>query len=167
VLDYCFGLGYNTAAALDLFLDSNNTFIEITAIENDKEILNKISTIKQDFNSFDIIKKLVKENEIGINVNEKVIKAELVIGDCLKEVPKLEEESFNVVFFDPFSAKKCPELWTEQAFKQVFNVMKKGAILTTYSCSKEVRNNMRKAGFIVKEGPDIDHGHPGTVGIKN
>ena len=53
IFDICFGLGYNTAAALDL--KGNLT---IYCFENDKEILKKILEIDADFKSWNIIKEI-------------------------------------------------------------------------------------------------------------
>lgn len=159
ILDFCFGLGYNSLAAL-----MKLPRVKIIAIENDKEILKQIQTIEvpeKYKEKYEIIKQVAKEKEFD---NGK-IKIKLILGDAEKEIEKLNQQ-FDAVFFDPFSPKKCPELWTEQIFKNIFKLMKPNAILTTYSCAKEIRNNMKAAGFTIKDSAPIGRKAPGTVGIK-
>jgi len=159
ILDFCFGLGYNTLAAITKLKQAI-----IIAIENDKEILNQIQDIeipKPYQQKYEIIKQLAQDKEFD---NGK-IKIKLIIGDAKKEIKKLNQK-FNAVFFDPFSPKKCPELWTKEVFKGIFKLMKPSAVLTTYSCAKEVRNNMQKAGFIVKDSKPIGRKAPGTIAVK-
>ena len=67
------------------------------------------------------------------------------------------------MFLDPFSPPKNPELWTESFFREVKKLMKPKAILATYSCARIVRDNLKKAGFIVKDGPIIGRRSPSTL----
>ncbi|MCK4588925.1 MAG: hypothetical protein KAT77_00655 [Nanoarchaeota archaeon] len=159
ILDFCFGLGYNSLAAL---MKLNQT--TIIAIENDEEILKQIETIevpKQYQEKYKIIKQVAQNKEF----DHGKIKIKLILGDA-KEIIKTLTQRFDVVFFDPFSPKKCPELWTEQIFKDIEKLMKPGAILTTYSCATQIRKNMEAAGLIVKDGPILGRKSPGTVAFK-
>ena len=152
ILDICFGLGYNSAAALDYFDNC-----KIVGIEKDENILKKAFEVNPKFNNYEEIKLAVK------NESKKV---RVIVGDALEEVKKLDGE-FDVVLFDPFSPKKAPELWTLQFFKDIFAKMKKNGILTTYSCARIVRENLENAGFEVKDGPKVGRRGPSTVAIKN
>lgn len=62
---------------------------------------------------------------------------------------------FDVVFFDAFSPEAQPELWTEEVFRNVYGLMKKGGVLTTYCAKGDVRRAMLAAGFRVEklQGP--------------
>lgn len=60
---------------------------------------------------------------------------------------------FNVVYFDAFEPETQPELWTEEVFRNLFELMKPEAILTTYCCKGYVRRNMISAGFVVEKVP--------------
>jgi len=44
--------------------------------------------------------------------------------------------------------------------------MRKGGILTTYSCASIIRKNLREAGFLVKDGPVVGRKAPSTIAIK-
>jgi tRNA U34 5-methylaminomethyl-2-thiouridine-forming methyltransferase MnmC len=169
ILDVCFGLGYNSAAALEVALKENpNCKITIIALENDEEILRQIDKITPQIDHYDIIKSLAKqEGEIKeLKENNKTnVHIKLLLGDARVTVDLIKEE-FDAVFFDPFSPKKCPELWTKEFFEKVNKLMKKDAILATYSCAGEVRRNMADAGFKVVDGPVVRRWSPGTLGIK-
>ncbi len=61
----------------------------------------------------------------------------------------------DLVYYDAFGARVQPELWEEEIFKQVYDVMSPGALLTTYSSKGSARRAMQEAGLTVekKEGP--------------
>ena len=158
ILDVCFGLGYNSAAALDT---ANN--LTIFALENDPKILEEIQTINADFESYNMIKEVAKHKDY--ENTEKGIKIKLLLGDARETIHEINEK-IDAVFFDPFSPKKCPELWTLEFIKDVFKTMKPGGILATYSCATHVRNKLKETGFIVKDGPIFGRKSPATLAVK-
>lgn len=160
ILDVCFGLGYNTAAALDAAQGT----IEVVGLENDEVILQKIQELSPRFGTYALIKQCAQKK--GRVVMEKKVTLKIMLGDARETIKRLNKDYFDVVFFDPFSPKKCPELWTEEFFRDVVSVMKKGGILTTYSCAAVVRENMRHTGFAVKDGPCVGRNAPGTIAVK-
>lgn len=155
VLDVCFGIGYNSLAAI------NTADVEIIALENDQKILDKIEEVevstelKQDYEK---IKKAAKDLEY----QDDKVKIKIILGDA-RETIKTINEKFDAVFFDPFSPKKCPELWTEEFFREIAKRMNKGAVLATYSCARVVRDNLKKAGFRIEDGPIIGRRSPSTL----
>ena len=173
ILDFCFGLGYNTAAAIDVFLNigsNKHLTLNIIGIENDPEILKLMATTKTPFQSDSILKNIIKNalanEKFSMEIKNKKIIANIIIDQAESTIKKLESNSFDIIFFDPFSPKKCPELWTQEIFSGCYRIMKINGILTTYSCAKEIRNNMQNSGFNIEDGPFIDIYHPGTLGIK-
>jgi len=159
IFDICFGLGYNTAAALDLGPAT------VYCFENDKEILKEILKINADFKSYNIIKEFIKGFFEGNNVYEKGnTKLIMLFGDARENIKKLKEKA-DYVFFDPFSPAKVPEMWTEDFFKDIRNKMKPGGKLSTYSYARRVRDNMRKAGFKVLDGPILGRRSPSTIAL--
>lgn len=154
ILDFCFGLGYNSIVFVDELRKKNiNCSVKIIGIDNDIEIITE---------GRKILTKLIDER---IYADEKV-ELKVEIGDA-SEVIKEIESKFDICFFDPFSPKKCPQLWTEEVFNDIFKLMKKSGILLTYSCARQVRDNMKKAGFSVKDGPSVGRRGPSTLAIKN
>jgi len=164
ILDICFGLGYNSAAALDIALKENRACkIEIIGLENDIEILNKILSLNPNFANYDLIKGLVNDK---FELNKENLQMKILMGDATKTIKEINQK-FNVVFLDPFSPPKSPNLWTEEFFKDIKKLMETGAILATYSCARKVRDNLKQAGFIVKDGPCVGRRSPGTIAIVN
>jgi tRNA U34 5-methylaminomethyl-2-thiouridine-forming methyltransferase MnmC len=90
----------------------------------------------------------------------------LIMGDARETIKALPARSFDCVFLDPFSPKKCPELWTKEFFSQVYRVLRKKGMVATYSCAKSVRENFKAAGFTVRDGPVVGRRGPGTVAVK-
>jgi chorismate dehydratase len=128
ILDVCFGLGYNSAAAIDEALKVNpNCKIKIIGLENDEKLFELVKMIKAPFKSYKLIQKLDKFNLLVIDNN---IQIKIILGDARETIKKLDEK-FHAVFLDPFSPKKCPELWTLDFFKDIKAVMKPGSILAT------------------------------------
>ena len=166
ILDVCFGLGYNTAVAIDEALKSNpNCKIEIFALENDQEILKKISEITSNLESFEFLKMipdLLKESSSTLFLENKNVKLTLFLEDALTSIKKITEK-IDCVFQDPFSPKKCPQLWTPEFFSDIKTVMNPSGILATYSCAGQVRRNLKEAGFIVKDGPCVGRRAPSTL----
>jgi tRNA U34 5-methylaminomethyl-2-thiouridine-forming methyltransferase MnmC len=67
---------------------------------------------------------------------------------------KIEDTNvFNLIYFDAFGARVQPELWTEAIFKIMFNALKSGGILVTYSAKGSVRRAMQSVGFTVEKLP--------------
>lgn len=162
IIDFCFGLGYNSAAAIDLALEQNpDCMIEIFGLENDEDLLNSLETLTPKFKSWPIIIDAVKHKAH----NKNNIKLTLLVGDAREELDKIKK-CVDIVFFDPFSPKKCPHLWTKEIFQKLYSLMNKGGRLTTYSCAKTVRTNLKEAGFKITDGPTIGRRAPSTIAIK-
>ena len=60
---------------------------------------------------------------------------------------------FNLIYFDAFDPKVQPELWTKEIFEKMFELLRPGGILVTYSSKGEVRRAMQAAGFEVEKLP--------------
>ena len=60
---------------------------------------------------------------------------------------------FDLVFMDAFDPTKQPELWTVEVFTSLYQIMKDGAYIVTYSSKGDVKRAMREAGFIVERLP--------------
>lgn len=163
ILDICFGIGYNTAAAIDCALAANpDCIIEVIGLENDEKILNEILMLNDSFICYPIIKKTVKHKYQYFKNNVSI---KIIIGDAIQSIKTINGE-FDAVFLDPFSPKKCPEFWTKMFFEDIHKVMKKNSRLATYSCARVVRDNLRNAGFQIQDGPKIWRRGPSTIAVK-
>ena len=161
ILDFCFGLGYNSIAAT-----KGHKNLNIIGLENDLEIIKAIKNLsvpKEIEKEFSAFRNLAKKNKITDEYNNTI---KLIVGDAIHTIDQLPKDFFERVFFDPFSPQKQPEMWSKVVFQKVFALMKPGAKLSTYSCAKMVRENMKTVEFVVKDGPIIGRKSPATIAIK-
>jgi tRNA U34 5-methylaminomethyl-2-thiouridine-forming methyltransferase MnmC len=162
ILDFCFGLGYNAIAATK---DHKN--LQIIALENDLEIIKLMQEVQipeileKQYSAF---RNLAKQHSITDSNNNQLT---LIMGDALKEIDNLPDNYFQRVFFDPFSPKKQPQMWSADLLKKIYSKMRAGGKLSTYSCARVVRDNLKSAGFEVMDGPIIGRRSPATIAVKN
>ncbi len=164
LLDICFGLGYNSAAAIDTIHKINPSCkIVIIALENDPEVFTLINDLNPPFHCYPLIKKI---NQKQLSVNEDNIHITCLLGDAREEIKKITQH-FDAIFLDPFSPRKNKDMWNEELMHNIYRVMKQGARVATYSCAWMVRDNMTQAGLDVIDGPIIGRKSPATIGIKH
>jgi tRNA U34 5-methylaminomethyl-2-thiouridine-forming methyltransferase MnmC len=100
------------------------------------------------------------------------LQAQLIIGDARQSIQQLVAEGFqaDAIFFDPFSPRHCPQLWTVEFFQQVAHCLAPTGRLATYSRAAAVRSALLQAGFCIGNIPlNQDQPRPhewsqGTVG---
>jgi len=88
----------------------------------------------------------------------------LITGDVRTTLTREPARSVDVVFWDPFSPRSNPELWTLEAFAALRRVCREGATVHTYSGATAVRSALLLAGFHVGIGEKIAEGKFGTHG---
>ena len=148
VLEIGFGTGLN-AFLTALESEKINTIIYYTGIE-----LFPLSS--------DIVNQLNFNDEKGVfyKIHETSWEVYNKISDCFF-LRKIEvdfthfqpDEKYDLIYFDAFSPKVQPELWTESLFRKLFETMNVGGIITTYCAKGQVRRNMQQAGFRVERLP--------------
>lgn len=164
VFDVCFGLGYNSAAVLDLVPSRNFSFF---CFENDKVILGKVPFLRSGFGSFSLIREFV--SKFLLNKKDFLVSGgvsfKMFFGDFRDNVSRTGVFA-DYILFDPFSPLKVPELWSVDVFRVLFDNMNPGGLLFTYSCARSVRNNLVSAGFEVFDGPCVGRKSPSTIAKK-
>ncbi len=168
VLDVCFGLGYNTWVLLQEALKQSQPFdIHVTAIDTDPalyllfpEILsqsyfsfqNLITTMILDPEYFDcnqdnVTLELFKCVEVGPS---QCFSLTLLFSDIRQVVSDLPTNFYDVIFHDPFSPARMPELWTFDLFKCYKRPLKyPSGRLATYSSAAAVRGALLDLNFSV------------------
>lgn len=63
------------------------------------------------------------------------------------------DEQYDLVYFDAFAPDIQPQLWSEEVFKNIFDHMRPGGVLVTYSVKGVVKRAMQKAGFEIEKLP--------------
>ena len=97
----------------------------------------------------DAIQKCKWEEEVQIHSQFSLIKRKLFFSD-IQDVDR-----FDLIYFDAFGPMVQPDLWTVEIFTKMFNALRSGGVLTTYSAKGDVRRAMLSVGFDVEkvEGP--------------
>lgn len=73
----------------------------------------------------------------------------------------------NCIFFDAFSPKANPELWTASVFDDIYNHAATDAVLATYCAAVSARAAMCHAGWFVARGPGCKTRREMTVAAKD
>lgn len=169
ILDVCYGLGYNTAAAIACLLaisESNGdrtANLAIIALENNLEVPQKaIAAGLVDIWQPAIAKILQTAAETQI-VKSETLSLQLLIGDARQTINQVPKKWADVIFLDPFSPPHCPQLWTVEFIQLLANCLKSDGCLVTYSSSAAVRTAMLTAGLQIGAIAPIGRKSPSTI----
>ena len=164
ILDICFGLGYNSAKAIDAALEENpECHIEVIGLENDPEIISRIQEVNPPILYYPYYKQITPQK---LSFLQQKISVKVMLDDAREAIKLLPADHFDAIFFDPFSPKTAPEMWQVPFFEEMYRVMKNSAILATYSCARMARENMSTAGLFYDDGPIVGRRGPGTIATK-
>jgi tRNA U34 5-methylaminomethyl-2-thiouridine-forming methyltransferase MnmC len=166
LLDVCYGLGYNTAAALQTIWEANPSCdievigLELNAAVPQAAIANHLF-VNWDYEYTEIVTQLAFEHSLETDR----LKARLVIGDARDSIVQLHQSGFqaDAIFLDPFSPPKCPQLWTVEFMQQLSLCLQQDGLLATYSCAAAVRTALLAAGLVIGSTPPVGRRSPGTV----
>ncbi|NJK41487.1 MAG: hypothetical protein HC934_09315 [Acaryochloridaceae cyanobacterium SU_2_1] len=166
ILDICYGLGYNSAAALEAVWQINPAcHIHLIALELNPAVPKAAIAhhCLQDFSP--AVQTCLSNLATTHQVNTDTLTARLYIGDARQRLPALPEQNFlaAAIFLDPFSPPRCPQLWTVEFLALVSHCLDPQGILATYSCAAAVRSGLMMGGLQVGSSPPIGRRSPGTV----
>ncbi len=166
LLDVCYGLGYNTAAALEVIWANNPSCrVELVALELDPAVPRAAIAHNLLSSSPPPIPQLLEVLATSLQVETDRFHAQLLLGDARTVIQQLHQSNFqaDAIFLDPFSPPRCPQLWTVEFLHHVASCCATDGRLATYSCAASVRSALIAAGL--KIGPTLQVGgrQPGTV----
>ncbi|MFZ1029522.1 MAG: MnmC family methyltransferase [Limnoraphis robusta] len=166
LLDICYGLGYNTAAALTAIWEVNpDCQVELIALELD-ETVPKSAIAHHLLDSYPAeIVELLAEFSTTHSLNCDRLQAKLLLGDARITLQQVRSSGFkaDAIFLDPFSPPVCPQLWTVEFLSLVAQCLKRDGKLATYSCSATVRSALLAAGLTIGSTSPVGRRTPGTV----
>ncbi len=154
LLDVCYGLGYNTAAALETIWAINpHCQVELYGLELDASVPRAAASLLIDWSA--PVQALLRQLGNQHQCQTPQLQATLLIGDARQTIQYLVHNHFaaDAIFFDPFSPRRCPQLWTVEFFRQVARCLAQAGILATYSRSASVRAAMQAAGLTIGSIP--------------
>ena len=166
LLDICYGLGYNSASALETIWSVNpRCKVTLIALELDLNVPRQAIA----YHLLDqwaapiplLLEKLAKEGR----VESPLLTAELLSGDARLTLQQVLTSGFksDAIFLDPFSPPKCPQLWTVEFLTLLAQTLAPEGRLATYSCAASVRTALRLAGLKFGAGVQVGRRSPGTV----
>jgi tRNA U34 5-methylaminomethyl-2-thiouridine-forming methyltransferase MnmC len=166
LLDVCYGLGYNTATAIEKIWEVNpECYIEVIALELNPKVpqaaIEHQLFDNWNVNFIDSLTKLAFEHQ----VQTEFLKATLVIGDARNKINQVYESGFkaDAIFLDPFSPPQCPHLWTIEFLQLVSQCLLLDGLLATYSCAAAVRTALLNAQLTIGSTSPVGRKTPGTV----
>ncbi len=166
LLDICYGLGHNTAAALtEIWRINPNCQVELLALERDPAIA--VSSGQQNLlcSWSAEVSELLGQLSRSLNVTSQRFTAQLLTGDARHTIQQVIAQNFqaDAIFLDPFSPPKCPQLWTVEFMALVAQCLAPQGYLATYSCAAAVRQAMAMAGLQFGSTPGVGRKSPGTL----
>jgi tRNA U34 5-methylaminomethyl-2-thiouridine-forming methyltransferase MnmC len=166
ILDICYGLGYNSAAALATIWRSNpDCTVEIIALELDRSVA--VSAIEHQILSewADPIPQLLAQLVQAESIDTAKLKARLIFGDARQTIQQVIDREFtaDAIFLDPFSPLACPQLWTLEFIDRVAKCCAVDGIISTYSCAAAGRTAMIQAGLLIASITPVGRKAPGTI----
>lgn len=63
------------------------------------------------------------------------------------------EDRFSLIYYDAFAPESQPELWTEEIFKRMYDLLADGGVLVTYCAKGVVKRALKAVGFIIESIP--------------
>lgn len=166
ILDVCYGLGYNTAAALAAIWQVNpRCEVEIIGLETNLAVPASAIAHQLLDGWFDPIPKLLAQLARDRHVQTNLLQATLLVGDARTTIRHVQQSQFyaDAIFLDPFSPPHCPQLWTVEFLQLVAQCLATNGRLATYSCAAAVRTALIQAGLKIGSTPPVGRRSPGTV----
>ena len=177
ILDICAGIGYNTSAAIADFLkNSGDCKLTVDMVEISKATLACGLLVPSPIKEHDITKKaiedeLIKQEYAALSVeNSEIpdnIDINVYIEDARQTVQKLESDSYDAIFLDPFSQNMAPELFSLEFFRQFRRLIKDDGIIATYTSAAPIRAGFIDADFYIGLGPIFGRKQGGTLASPN
>ena len=85
---------------------------------------------------------------------ENVLSKQFILRKINSKIETLAfDKTYDLIYFDAFSPRIQPELWTEAVFRRLFEQMNLNAVLVTYCAKSAVRRILESIGFVVEKCP--------------
>uniref|UniRef100_B8HQW6 MnmC-like methyltransferase domain-containing protein n=1 Tax=Cyanothece sp. (strain PCC 7425 / ATCC 29141) TaxID=395961 RepID=B8HQW6_CYAP4 len=156
LLDVCYGLGYNTAAALEVIWAVNPTCqVQLYGLELDPSVPRAAIAPALIESWPAIVQTVLQQLALQHQCHIPTLQASLLIGDARQTIQQLRAAGLqaDAIFFDPFSPRHCPQLWSVEFFQQVAACLAPQGRLATYSRSAAVRKAMLEVGLAIGSIP--------------
>jgi tRNA U34 5-methylaminomethyl-2-thiouridine-forming methyltransferase MnmC len=166
ILDVCYGLGYNSAAALEAIWSVNpQCRVELIALEISADVPCQAIQHHLLAQWQPPIPNMLTELSNKSKVSDDLLAASLILGDARQTIKSLVEQNWqaDAIFLDPFSPPKCPQLWTTDFINLLSKCLAPQGRLATYSASAAVRTALLQAGLNIGSITGAGRKSPGTI----
>ncbi|MGQ9865831.1 MAG: tRNA (5-methylaminomethyl-2-thiouridine)(34)-methyltransferase MnmD [Pseudanabaenaceae cyanobacterium] len=165
ILDVCLGLGYNSAAAVDGLAPLADGFppVHLVGLEYNPAVLQR--AIAQGLTQIwsPLAQAVLAKLAAGETFGQGNLRAEVWWGDARQTIAQMPTAAVDAVFLDPFSPRRCPELWTWEFLQAVTRCLKPTGYLATYCCAAAVRATLRDLGLHLWASEPLGRKAPGTI----
>lgn len=154
VLEIGFGTGLNALLSLEFVLQ-NDKMSEYTGIEaypvslemaNEMDYLSMLDLELK--GEFELLHASAWEEKVKINDNFNLIKKKAKIQDL-----KLEEEHYDLIYFDAFGPRAQEAMWHPSILEKMFSCLRPNGVLVTYCAKGQVKRDLKEIGFKVEALP--------------
>jgi tRNA U34 5-methylaminomethyl-2-thiouridine-forming methyltransferase MnmC len=166
ILDVCYGLGYNSAAALEAIWSVNpQCQVELIALEISADVPRQAIQHNLLAQWQLPTPSLLAELSSEFKVCQDFLFAKLLLNDARQAIQSLVTENWqaDAIFLDPFSPPKCPQLWTVEFISLLSKCLTPQGRLATYSSSAAVRTALLSAGLNIGSITGAGRKSPGTI----
>lgn len=149
ILEMGFGTGLN--AWLTLIGNKNNSKVNYYAVESHPVLIE--TALQLNYVNEDEKEQFLKLHKADWNKWES-LNSNFNLFKFKGELQQTQTDmKFDLVYYDAFAPSAQPELWTEDIFKKLFNLMYDKAILTTYCAKGIVKRALKASGFTIESVP--------------
>ncbi|KAI9134993.1 tRNA (5-methylaminomethyl-2-thiouridine)(34)-methyltransferase MnmD [Acaryochloris sp. CCMEE 5410] len=174
ILDVCYGLGYNTAAALETIWQMNpECQVQVYALELNPVVPRAAMAEGRSLTIANAglqtwsprVQTYLNTLAQDLEIQAPDCQAHLLIGDARQTLQVVQKQPFlaDAIFLDPFSPPNCPQLWTVEFFQLLSQCLHPQGRLATYSCAAAVRTGLMAAGFAIAASPPVGRRTTGTL----
>lgn len=158
ILEVGFGTGLNYLLTAD-YCYKNNIVLHYTGIERfplAEDLINK--TGYSDFIEAELAKNFFL-NYPFILRKDLTQKETEIFGNSFLEISVMDalefqsDKTFDVLYFDAFSAIHQPEMWTKELLAHLGNFLNPGGVFITYAITGNLKRNLKSLGFQIEKVP--------------
>lgn len=166
LIDICYGLGYNTAAALTAIWQANpQCCVHWYGLEADRDVAQAAIAANLLSPWPETVRQTLTDLADAETLDRDTIQARLLIGDARQTITQLCRAHIqaDAIFLDPFAPPDCPQLWSVEFLTNVARCLASDGYLATYSCAAAVRSALVAAGLHIGSTPPIGRNTHGTA----
>ena len=155
VLEIGFGTGLNALLTLQA-AEELQIPIRYTGIERYPLLWKEVDALHySDHPLFQSLHTAPWNQEVSITPLFSLQKIETDVCELLRHPsPQLTADGlYTHVYFDAFAPEKQPEMWAEDLFRQLYQLLVPGGILTTYCAKGCIRRMLQSIGFKTERLP--------------